>query len=78
MMLAPQKLYQKDLIPYGLSKECISKSCTIKNIITILLNKKPPSTYEVEWNASGLPSGVYLYRLQAGDFVETKKMILLR
>ena len=35
-------------------------------------------TYEVEWNASALPSGVYFYRLQAGNFSETKKLILLR
>lgn len=32
----------------------------------------------VEWNAGNIPSGVYLYHLQAGNFVETKKMILLR
>jgi len=32
----------------------------------------------VIWNAKGLPNGVYFYRLQTGDFVKTKKMILLK
>ncbi len=34
--------------------------------------------HEVDWNAAGLASGVYLYRLQAGSHAETKKLILLR
>jgi hypothetical protein len=32
----------------------------------------------VAFNAKGLPSGVYLYELKAGDFVQTKRMLLLR
>lgn len=34
--------------------------------------------HEVEWDAASLASGVYFYRLQAGDYVETRKMILLK
>ena len=37
-----------------------------------------PGSHSVEWDASNLASGVYLYRLQTGDHVETKKMILMR
>ena len=38
---------------------------------------KPAGGYQVEWNASNYPTGVYFYQLKAGSFVETKKMILL-
>jgi hypothetical protein len=34
--------------------------------------------HEIEWSVGRLPSGVYLYRLRAGDYCETKKLILLR
>ena len=34
--------------------------------------------HQMEFEASRLPSGVYFYRLQTGEFVETKKMILLK
>jgi len=47
-------------------------------VATLVDEYKPAGTYEIEWNASGLPSGVYFYQLQAGDFIETKKMLLLK
>jgi len=47
--------------------------------VAVLLDKElNTGSYEVEWNATGLPSGVYFYRLQAGDFVDTKKMTLMK
>jgi len=47
--------------------------------IEILINEeKPVGTYELNWNAANLPSGVYFCRLQAGSFVQTRKMILLK
>ena len=47
-------------------------------IVTLVDEFKPVGKYEVEFNASVLPSGVYFYRLNAGSFVETRKMILIR
>ncbi|MFC2103286.1 T9SS type A sorting domain-containing protein [Bacteroidota bacterium] len=49
-----------------------------KEVATLANEEKPAGIYEVEWNATGLPSGVYLYRLQADSFVGTNKMILLK
>ncbi|HCY76899.1 MAG TPA: hypothetical protein DHV28_13340 [Ignavibacteriales bacterium] len=49
-----------------------------QEIATLGNEEKAIGTYEVNWNAANLPSGVYFYRLQAGSFVETKKMILLK
>ena len=34
--------------------------------------------YETNFNASSLPSGVYFYKLKTGNFVETKKMLLVK
>jgi len=51
---------------------------TGKKISTIVNEEKGAGNYQVVFNASQYPSGVYFYRLQAGNFVETKKMILLR
>ncbi|MCH7974484.1 MAG: T9SS type A sorting domain-containing protein [Bacteroidetes bacterium] len=45
----------------------------------VLLNRELTSgTFEVEWNATGLPSGIYFYKLQANEFAQVKKMILLK
>jgi len=45
---------------------------------TLVNEEKFVGTYELNWNAANLPSGVYFYRLQAGNFVQTKKMILMK
>ncbi len=49
-----------------------------REVATVVNARKPAGEYTVEWNAANLPSGVYFYRLVAGDFVETRKMILMR
>jgi len=47
-------------------------------IATLVNEEKPPGEYEVEFDGSGLASGVYFYQLKVGSFIQTKKMILLR
>jgi len=47
-------------------------------VATLQNEEKPAGTYEIEFNATGLPSGVYFYTLRASSFVETRKMVLLR
>ncbi|MCW9098426.1 MAG: T9SS type A sorting domain-containing protein, partial [Ignavibacteriaceae bacterium] len=47
--------------------------------VAILVNEyKPAGKYETEFNAANLPSGVYFYQLRVGEFVQTKKMLLLK
>ncbi len=48
-------------------------------LVAELFNEQlSPGTYELDFNGSDLPSGIYLYRMQAGDFSETKKMVLVK
>jgi parallel beta-helix repeat protein len=47
-------------------------------IATLINEEKSPGNYQIIFDASALSNGVYLYRLQAGNFVETKKMILIK
>ncbi len=47
-------------------------------IVTLVNDEKNIGNYEVEFDATSLTSGIYFYRIQAGSFVETKKMILMK
>jgi hypothetical protein len=47
-------------------------------VATLVDEYKPQGSYEVTFDASHLSSGVYFYRLHAGNFVENKKMILMK
>jgi hypothetical protein len=49
-----------------------------RHITTLVNEKLGAGTYETEWNANNMPGGVYFYRLETGDFSETKKMILVK
>ena len=49
-----------------------------REVATLVNKEQQPGSYEVIFDASGLTSGVYYYKLTAGSFVETKKMILIK
>jgi Secretion system C-terminal sorting domain len=51
----------------------------VGSVVATLVNElKSAGTYEVEFNASNLASGIYYYTLSAGNFTQTKKMLLLK
>jgi len=49
-----------------------------REVKTLVNEAKQPGEYEVEFNAALLPSGVYFYQLKSGEFIQTKKMLLLK
>ncbi|NUO80168.1 T9SS type A sorting domain-containing protein [candidate division KSB1 bacterium] len=52
---------------------------TGKEMAALLRNEhKTAGVHAITFEAQKLPSGIYLYRLQAGEFVETKRMVLIR
>ena len=46
--------------------------------MTLVNEYKPAGKYKTEFDGTNLPSGVYLYRLNAGNYTAVKKMILLK
>jgi len=47
-------------------------------VSTLVNEQKKPGYYEYKFDASNIASGVYLYRIKAGEFIDTKKMILIK
>ena len=79
--------YPNPFNPVTTIKFDIPKSSNVKLIIYDLLGKEVikladdklnPGTYNIEWNASSFASGVYFYKLTAGDYIQTKKLVLIK
>jgi hypothetical protein len=49
-----------------------------KEISTVVNEKLNAGTYEVKFDGSNLPSGIYFYRLETGSFSEVKRMVLIK
>jgi hypothetical protein len=79
--------YPNPFNPKSIIKFQIAKANEIKLVIFDILGReiatlvnKPlsPGTYEVEWDGTNYPSGVYFYKLITSDFFETRKMVLIK
>jgi len=73
----------KFTIPSNVKRETSNVSLKVydmlgNEVVTLVNEEKPAGSYEVDFNGPNLSSGVYFYQLKAGDFIQTKKMILLR
>ena len=49
-----------------------------REVATLVNQKRKPGNYEITWDAMSQPSGIYLYRLISGEFIEIKKMIIIK
>jgi hypothetical protein len=49
-----------------------------EEVATLAEEKRAAGIHKINWDARGLASGVYVYRLEAGSFIQTKKLILMR
>ncbi|MFH1194737.1 MAG: T9SS type A sorting domain-containing protein [bacterium] len=66
---------------HGVSLQRVTpKICDVlgREIPTLVNEYKSPGKYEVEFDGRRLPNGVYFYQLRAGDYVSTKKSVLLK
>jgi photosystem II stability/assembly factor-like uncharacterized protein len=62
----------------GLNVQLIVYDILGKEVKTLINEQMNPGSYEVDFNASDLPSSVYFYRLVIGSFTQTKKMMLIK
>ena len=66
------------LLPAG-SNVTLSVYDVSGKLVTVLLNRQlAAGSFEVNWNAGNLPSGIYFYRIETGSFSQTRKMILIK
>lgn len=65
-------------IPKGLFVKLKIYDMLGREVATLVNEKLNPGTYEYEWNGINLPSGVYFYKIEAENFIEIKRMVLVK
>ena len=78
----PNPFNPSTVIKYQLPKGSLVKITIYdvlgKKVATLINEKKNAGYHQVEFNASGLASGLYLYKIEAGSFTDVKKMMLIK
>ncbi len=78
----PNPFNPTTVISYSVPTSCQVRLTVLdilgREIVTLVDEQKFAGTYEVQFNASNLPSGIYFYRLTVGTFSNTKKMALVK
>ena len=49
-----------------------------RKVATLVNRNQKPGQYDIDFNASNLSSGIYFYSIKAGEFFETKKMLMIK
>jgi len=78
----PNPFNASTMIRYHLSEPCYIELKIVdmlgKEIETLIERHMPAGTHDITWNGSNMPSGIYVYRLEMGNRVKTRKLILQR
>ena len=78
----PNPFNPSTIIKYSIHKTSMVKITVFdilgREISTLINDLQQPGNYNVNFDASNLASGVYMYKIQAGDFTDTKKMLLVK
>lgn len=78
----PNPFNPKSKIKYQIAKRCLVDLRIFdmlgREVLKAVSEEQPAGNYEIELDARKLSSGIYFYRLTAGNFSETKKMVILK
>ena len=79
---APNPVHQQTTIRYALPRTTQVQLAVFdvlgRRVATLVSDRQPAGRHEVAFDVADLPSGVYLYRLQAGDTVQSKRLTIVR